>query len=469
MKKSTLSVVIVLLATSSLGFAEEDKSFYGWSQSASVALTSDYVWRGISQTHNDPAIQGQFDLSHTSGFYLGAWASNVEFADGSQTSLELDAYAGFSRDTDFNGLLPTAITYDIGWLHYEFPASSMANINEIYFGMGVSPLENLNLSAYYYLDVHIENTFANGYVDLATDYTLPDWAWGITLLAHGGHYDRRDGADNYWDWKFGAAKDIAGFNFELAYYDTDDASAGNLSDGRLVVTISRELGGSSATSGAMLPDGFASSASVALMTDYMWRGVSQTNNDPAIQGSFDISHESGAYIGVWGSNVEFQGGATDTVSLEIDAYIGFSGETDLSGLLPIPVTYDIGFLHYEFPSDANANINEIYFGASISPIENMNFSTYYYWDTGIENKLGMGYLDISTDYTLPEAVWSPTLSAHIGHYGRAAGSDDYWDWKLAIAKDIGAFNIEVGYHNTDNSGAGNLDDGRVVATVSSSF
>lgn len=468
MKKTNLFVAIALLATSSIAFAEEDRTFYGWSQSASVALTTDYVWRGISQTNNDPAIQGSFDLSHESGFYVGAWASNIEFADGSKTSLELDAYAGFSRETDFGGLLPTAITYDIGWLHYEFPATSASNINEVYFGAGISPVEDFNFSAYYYLDTHVENTISNGYVDLAADYTLPDWAWGVTLLTHVGRYDRRDGADDYWDWKIGVAKDIAGFNFEVAYLDTDGTDSGNLSDSRVVATVSRALGGSSAASGAMLPDGFSSSASVALTTDYVWRGISQTRNDPALQGSFDIAHESGAYIGVWGSNVEFEGGPTDTVSLEIDAYIGFSNEIVLADMLPA-VTYDIGFLHYEFPSNSDFSLNEIYFGVAISPLENMNLSTYYYWDTGIENKIGMGYFDISSDYTLPDCVWSPTLVAHVGHYERTAGADDYWDWKVGIAKDIGEFNFEVAYFDTDGAGAGNQDNSRAVATVSSSF
>jgi uncharacterized protein (TIGR02001 family) len=467
MKKSNLSVAIALLATSPLSLAAEDSSFYGWSQSASVALTTDYVWRGISQTNNDPAIQGQFDLSHESGFYIGAWASNVEFADGSKTSLELDAYAGFSRETDFGGILPTALTYDIGFLHYEFPATSGSNINEVYFGAGVSPVDNLNVGVYYYHDLGLQNKFANGYVDMAADYTLPDWAGGVTLLAHAGHYDRKAGADDYWDWKLGVAKDLAGFNFEVAYMDTDGASAGNLSDGRVVATVSRALGGNS--SGAMLPDGFESSASVALTTDYVWRGISQTHNDPAIQGSFDIAHESGAYIGVWGSNVEFQGGPTDTVSLELDAYVGFSRETDFGGILPTALTYDIGFLHYEFPSSSGSNINEVYFGAGISPIENLNFSTYYYLDAGIENTTANGYVDMSTDYTLPDWAYNTTLIAHAGHYDRQDGADDYWDWKFAVAKDIGSFNFEVAYHDTDGAGAGTLDDGRVVGTVSSSF
>lgn len=467
MKKTTLSVAIALIATAPLAMAADDGTFFGWSQSASVALTTDYVWRGISQTNNDPAIQGQFDLSHESGFYIGAWASNVEFADGSKTSLELDAYGGFSRETNFGGLLPTALTYDIGFLHYEFPATSGANLNEIYFGVGISPVSDLNLGVYYYHDIGLENKFANGYVDLAADYTLPDWAGGVTLLAHMGHYDRKAGADDYWDWKLGIAKDIAGFNFEVAYLDTDGASAGNLSDGRVVATVSRAFGDN--TSGAMLPDGFTSSASVALTTDYIWRGVSQTHNDPAVQGSFDIAHESGVYLGVWGSNVEFEGGPSDTVSIEIDAYIGYSRATTFGGLLPTALTYDIGFLHYEFPSNADFNLNEVYFGVALSPVENMNFSTYYYLDTGLENKIGHGYADISADYTLPDWAWNTTLIAHAGHYDRTAGADNYWDWKLGVAKDIGIFNFEVAYHDTDDSGAGNLDDGRVVGTVSSSF
>ncbi len=469
MKKSQLSVALTLLATSSLSLATEDNSFYGWTQSASVALTTDYVWRGVSQSNNDPAIQGQFDLLHESGFYIGAWASNIEFANGSETSLELDAWAGFSQNTDFGGLLPTAITYDLGWLHYEFPASSKANINEFYFGLGVSPIENMNLSAYYYYDLQIQNAIANGYFDLATDYTLPSWAGGVTLLARAGYYDRSNGSDDYWDWKLGVAKDIAGFNFEVAYMDTDGSGDGNLSDGRVVATISRELGGSSAESGSMLPEGFESSASVALTTDYVFRGISQTNNDPAIQGSFDISHESGAYVGVWASNIEYQGGPSDTVSLEIDIYAGFSSDTDFGGLLPTALTYDIGFLHYEYPSDSNLSLNEVYFGVGISPIENLNLSTYYYLDTGIQSSNANGYIDMSADYTLPDWAWNTTIVAHAGHYDLKRGGNDYWDWKAGVAKDIGSFNFEVAYFDTDISGGGNLVDGRVVGTVSSSF
>jgi hypothetical protein len=55
---------------------------------ANVALTTDYVWRGISQTQKAPAIQGGFDLAHDSGLYIGVWASNVNFVDDDTSDIE---------------------------------------------------------------------------------------------------------------------------------------------------------------------------------------------------------------------------------------------------------------------------------------------------------------------------------------------------------------------------------------------
>lgn len=477
MKRTKLAVAIGLLATTSLCTAadslpstEIDSLLSGWTQGASVALTTDYVWRGISQTNSDPAIQGQFDLTHDSGFYVGVWASNVEFRDGSKNSIEIDGWVGFSNEIDLSGV---GLTYDIGFLHYEFPAFSGGNIDEIYFGLGVSPIEDLNLSAYYYHDLGIENKFANYYVDFSADYTLPDSLSGVTLLAHLGHYDRQAGANDYWDWKVGVAKDIAGFNLEVAYLNTDtsedvgSSGNGNNSDSRVVVTISRELDGSSAKSQDMLPDSFTTSASVALTTDYVWRGISQTMNDAAIQGSFDVAHDSGAYIGAWGSNVEFGG----TESLELDLYAGFTNEIDLSAIssVDLGLTYDVGFLHYEYPSNSSANFSEIYFGLGMTPVEDLALSLYYYDDLGIENKFFNYYVDMKADYTLPDWALGATLVSHLGHFDRQDGASDYWDWKLGVAKDIGDFNFEVAYLDTDDGASGDDADARVVATVSASF
>jgi len=485
MKKTNLSVAIALLATSTVSIAaDEDNSFYGFTPSASVALTTDYMWRGVSQTNNDPAIQGSFDLAHESGIYVGVWGSNIEWGD-QDASMELDIYGGFSRDTDFGGLLPFAFTYDIGVLRYEYTSQPDWGFTELYFGGSISPFENFNFSTYYYYGLKIDHTKPGEYTDISADYTLPDSLGGITILAHAGYSNQKDSGfwgDDYWDWKIGIAKDIAGFNFEVAYHDTDNTgnplgggSGGvygggqSLNDGRIVATISRAIGGNS--SSAMLPDSLHSSASVALTTNYIWRGVSQTNNEPAIQGSFDITHDSGAYVGVWASSYEFE----NESSMEVDLYAGFTRETDLGGLLPFALTYDAGILHYEYTSASAANFTELYFGGSVSPVENLNVSTYYYYGLKIDSPKPGEYTDMSVDYTLPESLGSIKLLGHAGYYNqKQTGADNYWDWKAGIARDFSVFNIEVAYTDTDDTDARNsdgksLDDGKVVATLSTTF
>ena len=64
---------------------------------SNVAIANDYVWRGMTQTSEEPAISGGFDIAGDNGLYFGTWASNVEFGDGA--ALELDWYAGYAGET----------------------------------------------------------------------------------------------------------------------------------------------------------------------------------------------------------------------------------------------------------------------------------------------------------------------------------------------------------------------------------
>ena len=108
MIKKTL-IATALLASSSAALAEI---------SANVTLASDYVFRGVSQTDNQLAIQGGFDWGHDSGFYVGTWASNVDsqfFGGATDPQIELDLYAGFANEFS-NGL-----GYDLGYLRYQYP------------------------------------------------------------------------------------------------------------------------------------------------------------------------------------------------------------------------------------------------------------------------------------------------------------------------------------------------------------
>jgi uncharacterized protein (TIGR02001 family) len=94
--------------------AEEDSSDFSFS--ATIGLYSDYVFRGVTQTEEDPAIQGSFDISHEGGLYAGIWASNVDFGAGDDANIEIDYYAGFSST-----LFGETLNYDIGGAYYSYP------------------------------------------------------------------------------------------------------------------------------------------------------------------------------------------------------------------------------------------------------------------------------------------------------------------------------------------------------------
>ena len=77
--------------------------------SANASMTSNYIWRGLTQTENEAAVQGGIDYAGDSGFYVGTWASNVNYGAGDVYSYEHDIYAGFAFDTG-------DISWDVGYL-----------------------------------------------------------------------------------------------------------------------------------------------------------------------------------------------------------------------------------------------------------------------------------------------------------------------------------------------------------------
>lgn len=122
-KLNVLTAAIALACSSFTALAEEEaKPMHQFS--ANVALTTDYMFRGISQTNDGPAVQGGFDYQYTPiGFYAGAWASNVELAFAgtaaaavnNRASMELDYYGGFA------GAFSNGVGWDIGGIYYSYP------------------------------------------------------------------------------------------------------------------------------------------------------------------------------------------------------------------------------------------------------------------------------------------------------------------------------------------------------------
>ncbi len=93
---------------------------------ANVSATSNYYWRGVTQTNDRVAVSGGVDYANENGFYAGAWVSNVDFGETTSSSYELDLYGGFSGSVDDLG-------YDLGYIYYAYPdASDDINFSELY-------------------------------------------------------------------------------------------------------------------------------------------------------------------------------------------------------------------------------------------------------------------------------------------------------------------------------------------------
>jgi uncharacterized protein (TIGR02001 family) len=182
---------------------------------------------------------------------------------------------------------------------------------------------------------------------------------------------------------------------------------------------------------------------MAIVSDYRFRGISQTFELPAIQGGLDYAHESGIYIGNWNSSVSGLS-FTDTAGIEMDFYGGFKKSFGDIG-------FDIGLLQYYYPGAKNGAGEEYdtlegYIGASwkwLSVKYSHAFSDFF----GFTNSDGSGYLDLG--FTMEVA---PKLNL-VAHYGmqtiKNADAFEYNDWKLGVTYDLAGWILGAAYIDTD--------------------
>lgn len=236
-------------------FALADDPVSPHALSANVSLTSNYVFRGISQTQGEPAIQGGFDYTHASGLYLGTWGSNVgwltDFQGYKSGSMELDVYGGYR-----NSIGP--VNYDVGAIRYMYPGSK--KVNPVLGAWTSEAYASANWKRFtakysYYLSDAVfgigPNANGSYYLDLSGSLPVADT--GLTLGAHWGTFHFKNvGAYNYDDWKVSAAYDLSklgklgsGMTLAVAYTDTNAdravwTGAGEyLGKGTTTVSISR--------------------------------------------------------------------------------------------------------------------------------------------------------------------------------------------------------------------------------------
>ncbi|MGB5305461.1 MAG: TorF family putative porin, partial [Gammaproteobacteria bacterium] len=220
------------------------------------------------------------------------------------------------------------------------------------------------------------------------------------------------------------------------------------------------------------------SGNVTLATDYAFRGVSQTDNQVAIQGGFDWAHESGFYTGTWASNVDsnfFSGTSTDP-QIEHDIYAGYASE------FANGIGYDVGFLYYSYPGYHDANTSEVYVKGSMDGFTvALNYSDELSF---IGSDQSAWYLAAGYDMTLP--WYEIGFSAHVGYsFGDAYDvdappppsndkglPDTYTDWSIGLTKNVAGVDLGLTYVDSDGDDSdmfGDLADSRVVFSISKSL
>jgi uncharacterized protein (TIGR02001 family) len=247
----------------------------------------------------------------------------------------------------------------------------------------------------------------------------------------------------------------------------------------LAIAIATTLTTGSALAAEQSPHTFTSN--VGLYSQYIFRGLTQTNEDPALQGGMDYLHSSGVYVGFWGSNISWLRDAAppqtynEGGSLELDLYGGFRGNFGKTDF-----TYDLGFLYYWYPGDTpsgaiKADTKEVY-GALGWKWLSAKYS-YSFDDTfGVKDADGTWYLDLSANVPLGET--GLTLGLHYGmqeydgsdprNVGGANNDDiySYDDWKVSLAYDLGKVGkpltgTTIGVMYTDTSSADDRGYGKV--------
>lgn len=215
--------VTAVLATA--GSAQAQDAAGEWSVSGNLALTSDYLFRGLSQSSQDPALQGGVEAGHSSGWYAGVWGSNVSWLSDLSTSaapisssVEVDAYAGW------RGNIGESLKLDAGLYTYYYPGDfphgfTKANTTELYASLawGIAALKY----SYALTDTFgFTDSEGSDYLELNVNWEFaPTW----TLNAHAGHQRISDFEDaDYSDWKLGVTKGFdKGWTLALAYFDTN--------------------------------------------------------------------------------------------------------------------------------------------------------------------------------------------------------------------------------------------------------
>lgn len=218
---------------------------------------------------------------------------------------------------------------------------------------------------------------------------------------------------------------------------------------------------------AAVPDNQIS-YNVAVVSDYRYRGISQTRLNPALQGGVDyVNNPTGLYVGTWASTIKWVSDGGGDANVEVDIYAGKRGE------ITKDFTYDVGGLYYIYPSNGlnpSANTFELYAQIGSGP-----FSLKYSHSTtnlfGFADSKNSGYVDAQFNQDVYDGY---ILNLHAGHQKvKNNSASSYSDYKVGFTKDFGVATVALAavFTNTDTYvGRGkNLGKTGAVLTISKTF
>lgn len=241
MKTVLISAIFATTIVGTAAYAEEAKPDNEVTLNA--ALTSDYRYRGISQSRLKPAVSAGADYANNpTGLYVGTWASTIKWTtdSGGGGNVEVDVFAGK------RGEIVKDVSYDVGVLTYIYPSNALdpsASTTEIYGQIGYG-------AAYAKYSSSFTNLFGfadskrSGYLDLGANI---DVATGLQLNLHLGHQTVRNNGDfSYTDYKVGLTKDFGVLNLSGAIIGANNSNyvgpvpdQKNLGKAALVVAVSK--------------------------------------------------------------------------------------------------------------------------------------------------------------------------------------------------------------------------------------
>jgi uncharacterized protein (TIGR02001 family) len=187
------------------------------------------------------------------------------------------------------------------------------------------------------------------------------------------------------------------------------------------------------------------SFNIGAVSEYRYRGISQTRLKPALQGGIDYADPSGFYVGTWASTIKWIKDAGGDAQVEIDLYGGY--KTEISKGL----TLDVGLLQYYYPSNKlnpSANTLEVYGALSFGPV-----TAKYSQSTtnlfGFADSKNSGYFDVTANFDLGDGM---TLTPHVGHQTvKRNSAASYTDYSLTLAKDFSGLVVSGAVIGTDAS------------------